>query len=174
MDFHSMTISPANPEILYGWFQGRLYRTKDGGKSWEYPQARGLPKEGFCFGAPCLAAGGGDEKVVYAGTPRGLMVSRDFGETWTQAAEQLGAVAAIGIDSSNSHRLFAYAEKFGVALSQDGGKSWRPRNQGVNLSRHELIFAFAFDSRNSSHVYAATPHQVLRTSDEGQRWEKIL
>ena len=35
VDFHSMAISPANSKILYGWFQGKLYRSTDGGLSWE-------------------------------------------------------------------------------------------------------------------------------------------
>jgi photosystem II stability/assembly factor-like uncharacterized protein len=42
VDFHAMTISPANPTILYGWFMERLYRTKDGGKTWQFACARGL------------------------------------------------------------------------------------------------------------------------------------
>jgi hypothetical protein len=44
-----MTISPANPSVLYGWFQQKLYRTKDGGKSWQFASGAGLPQEGFCW-----------------------------------------------------------------------------------------------------------------------------
>lgn len=93
VDFHSMAISPANPGILYGWFVEKLYRSKDGGKSWELASVRGLPPTGLCWGGPCLSADGHSEARVYAGTPEGLFVSQDFGENWTKLDAPLGAGA---------------------------------------------------------------------------------
>ena len=95
-------------------------------------------------------------------------------ETWGAVSEQVGVVAGVGIDASNPPRLFAFTDNFGVALSQDGGKTWRARNRGVRLSQGEFIFAFAFDPNNSSHIYAATPEQIFRSTDAGENWEKIL
>ncbi len=174
VDFHSMTISPANPKILYGWFQGKLYRTKDGGKTWEFASGRDIPQEGICFGAPCLTADSKNEGAVYAGTPSGLLVSHDFGESWTTVNANLGAVAGVGVDPSNSQRLFAFTQKFGLAYSRDKGKNWQASNNGIKLSRQEFVFAFAFDHKNSNHLFAATPEQVFRSTDEGENWKKIL
>lgn len=174
VDFHSMIISPANPNILYGWFQGKLYRSKDGGKSWQLALGRDLPGEGFCFGAPCLTADGQKETTVYAGTPNGLLVSHDFGENWTLLNSQLGAVAGVGVDPSNSQRLFAFTQNLSLASSQDAGKSWRSHTQGLQLSPREFIFAFAFDRKNSKHVFAATPEKIFRTRDGGESWERTL
>jgi photosystem II stability/assembly factor-like uncharacterized protein len=174
VDFHSMTINVANSRILYGWFQGKLYRTKDGGKSWQSTLANGLPNQGLCFGAPCLNADSKDERILYAGSPNGLLISRDFGENWTMMNSQLGAVAGIGIDPLNSKRLFAFAEKLGLASSRDEGKNWQSRNKGLELSRREFVFAFAFDREKSNHLFAATPENIFRTRDGGERWEKIL
>lgn len=174
VDFHAMTISPANPKILYGWFQERLYRSKNGGKSWDLTSGRGLPLEGFCFGAPCLSADSQDQRALYAGTPNGLMVSRDFGENWTSLNSELGAVAGVGVRLSNPRRLFAFTERVGLASSQNGGKRWQANNKGIKLSRREFIFGFAFDRKNPNHIFAATPEKVFRTTDGGEGWEKIL
>jgi photosystem II stability/assembly factor-like uncharacterized protein len=174
LDFHSMTISPANPQVLYGAYHGRLYRTRDGGRSWEVASATGLPQQGFCFGAPCLAADSGDERVAYAGTPAGLLVSRDFGESWTAMSPQLGAVAGIGVESATSHRFFAFSEKLGVAFSDDGGKSWVARSKGIELSRRDFVFAFHFNPKSAGEVFAATPERIFRTGNEGQNWNRIL
>jgi photosystem II stability/assembly factor-like uncharacterized protein len=174
VDFHSMTISPANPKILYGWFQEKLYRSKDGGKNWQFSSARGIPQEGFCFGTPCLSADGQKENTLYAGTPNGLLVSSDFGENWTTVNANLGAVAGVGVDPSNPKRLFAFTQNLGLASSRDRGKSWRSSTQGLQLSPKEFIFAFAFDRKNSKHIFAATPERVFRSTDGGGDWEKIL
>lgn len=174
VDFHAMTVSPANPKILYGWFQEKLYRSKDDGKSWKFASGRSLPQEGFCFGAPCLSPDSQKESTLYAGTPNGLLVSYDSGENWTVVNSQLGAVAGVGVDPSNPKRLFAFTEKLGLASSQDGGRNWHAKNNGLRLSRQEFVFAFAFDRKNPSHLFGATPEHVFRTRDGGMNWEKIL
>ena len=105
---------------------------------------------------------------------KGLFVSHNFGEKWTVVNPQLGAVAGVGVDPSNTKHLFAFTENFGLASSQDGGKSWQTSNNGVKLSRQEFVFAFAFDRKNSSHLFAATGEQIFRSTDGGENWEKIL
>ena len=87
---------------------------------------------------------------------------------------QLGAVAGVGIDPSNPKRLFAFTQNFTLALSQDGGKSWQVRNRGLELSPKEPTFAFAFDRKNSNHLFAATPEKIFRSTDGRKKWEKIL
>jgi len=174
VDFHSMTITPANPKILYGWFQEKLYRSKDGGKSWQFASARGIPQQGFCFGAPCLSADSQKKGTVYAGTPRGLFVAYDFGENWTPVNLELGAVAGVGVHPSNALRLFAFTQNLGMASSQDRGKNWQPRSSGIQLSREDFIFAFAFDRKNSEQIFAATPEKVFQSTDGGKNWERII
>jgi hypothetical protein len=169
-----MTISSANPKILYGWFKGKLYRTKDGGQTWALTSARGMAQEGFCFGAPWLSADSKSEHTIYAGTPNGLLVSNDFGENWSTIQAQLGAFAGVGVDPANPKRLLAFTKKLGVSLSRDGGKTWQGKNQGLKLSSREFIFAFAFDARNPKHLFAATPDGVFRSADGAESWKRIL
>jgi photosystem II stability/assembly factor-like uncharacterized protein len=174
VDFHAMTVSPANPQILYGFFDRKLYRSKDAGKSWQIVPATGLPPEGFCFGAPCLQADGKKESRAYAGTPAGLMLSEDFGSSWTVLASDLGAVAGIGADPADARRLLAFAQRLGTALSRDGGKTWQAINNGIDLSRGEFVFAFAFSRKSPDLLFAATPEKVFRSADGGRSWERIL
>jgi Sortilin, neurotensin receptor 3, len=174
VDFNAMIISPANPHILYGWFQQKLYRTKDSGKRWQFASARGLPQEGFCWGAPCLAADGQKEATLYAGTAKGILVSHDFGENWSVLNAQLGGVVGVGNDPSNPKRLFAFSQNLGLAFSEDGGKNWQTRDSGIKLSPKEFVFIFAFDRKNSKNLFAATGEQVFRSTDGGKNWEKIL
>jgi photosystem II stability/assembly factor-like uncharacterized protein len=174
VDFHSMIISPANPNVLYGWFQQKLYRTKDGGKSWQLASAVGLPQEGFCWGAPCLSADGQKEGTLYAGTPKGLFISHDLGESWRVLNAKLGGVVGVGSDPANPKRLFAFTQNLGLASSEDGGENWQARNNGLRLSPQEFVFVFAFDRKDSKHLFAAAGEKVFRSTDGGKNWEKIL
>ena len=137
VDFHSMAISTANPNVLYGFFQGKLYLSKNGGNNWQNALARGLGAEGFCFGVPCLSAG-------------------------------------VGVDPANPKRLLAFTKKLGLSLSQDGGRTWQAKNQGLKLSSQEFIFAFAFDARNPKHLFGATPESVFRSADGAESWKRLL
>jgi photosystem II stability/assembly factor-like uncharacterized protein len=167
-------LSPANPNILYGWFNGKVYRTKDGGKSWRFALAHGLPSEGLCWCAPCFSADGQNERTVYSGVRSGFLISHDFGDNWTSAGSNVGGIGGIGVNPRNSKNIFSFTEKLGLAISQDAGKSWKRVNEGPKLSPKEFIFAFAFDPSNATRIFAATGEQIFRSTDAGKTWNKIL
>lgn len=176
VDFHSMTISAADPEVLYGSFAGRLYRSVDAAVSWSFADADGLPAQGgFCWGAPCLAASGTERDTVHAGTPQGVWVSEDLGERWVATTGQTGAVAGVGSSLHQPGVLFAHTESYGVARSADGGQSWEARNTGLQLEANELVFAFVFHPQLPDRVYLATTgNQVYVSDDQGDNWVKFL
>lgn len=178
IDFHSMTISPANAEVLYGYYWGdeMLYRTRDGGNTWERFRADGLPEGGPCWGAPCLAADPLDEDTLYAGTERGLLVSRDGGRAWDVLSSALtGPVAGVGVSSGEPPRILAMTVEEGVLGSSDGGETWEPHGRGLDLDPQEIVFAFAFDWEEPSRVFLATTEQrVFESDDAGASWRVIL
>ena len=179
IDFHSMVVSPANPDVLYGYYWGdrMLYRTFDAGVTWERVTPEGLPDGGPCWAAPCLAADPVDAQALYAGTEQGLMVSRDAGQTWNRLASAPdGPVAGTGaVESSAGLTIFAAAVAEGVVVSTDGGQAWEPRNAGLDLAPGELVFTFAFDRSNPGRVFLATTGQrIFESYDDGASWEAIL
>jgi photosystem II stability/assembly factor-like uncharacterized protein len=174
VDFHSMTISAANPNVLYGWFQGRIYRTFDGGASWSSIEPNGLPPQGLCWGAPCLAGDGQDASVVYAGTPQGLMVSNDAGETWEIVNAEVGSMAALTVDHTTPGRLVAFTETLGLAVSRDGGETWESLPAQPPASADEFAFAIVLDPTDQGRLYVATIHsRVFETTDGGVTWTEI-
>jgi len=81
VDFHQMTVSPADPTVVYGAF-GSLQVSRDGGKTWSI--AGPLPDRLID-----LAASARDADTLYAATESGLLVSKDAGGTWAAAVEVL-------------------------------------------------------------------------------------
>lgn len=176
VDFHSMTVSAADADILYGAFQGRLYRSVDGAKTWSYATAEGLPAQGYCWGVPCLHADPHDPNRIYAGTAQGLMRSDDQGGHWTEVTNgSAGAVVSVAVDPENEKVLIAHTQHHGIARSADAGSTWEPANSGLDLADGEAVFQFVFDPDNANRVFLATTEdQVYQSEDQGRNWTRLL
>src|SRR3989344_5215280 len=172
VDFHAMTVSPVNPSLIYGWYQGNIQRSTDQGKNWEIVNRDLL--------AVYLASDTQDENVVYAATPKGqgVMVSRDKGTTWTSLSGALegGAVSIIAVHPQDVKILLTFSEKLGgLGKSIDGGTTWKkatearlPDGQGFN---GETILHIAFNRSNPSVVYALThENKLYKSADTGDSW----
>jgi photosystem II stability/assembly factor-like uncharacterized protein len=174
VDFHSMAVSPADPDVLYGWFNGQLYRSEDGANRWDIESAEGLSGQGMCWGAPCLSADSRDAQRVYAGLPGGLFVSEDGGRTFELVSNDLGGVGGVGVSLDGS-RLFVFSQAGGVAVSEDGGGTFEYVNEGLSVGGQEIVYGFAFDPDDRNKVFLATTgNQLYVSEDGGLSWTKLL
>jgi hypothetical protein len=110
-----MTVSQVNPSIVYGFFGGKLQRSTDEGRTWEYAKGTIAPIS--------LSSDTKNESTLYASTQNGVQVSKDRGETWHSVSPQLegGAVSVFVIDPTSTYAL-AFSEKLGgMGKSVDGG-----------------------------------------------------
>lgn len=168
VDFHAMTVSPMNPNLVYGWYQGNLQRSIDQGKTWEIVNRELLPVY--------LAADTKDESIVYAATPQGqgVMISRDKGATWTSLSKELegGAVSVIAVNSQDSKVLLTFSEKLGgLGKSIDGGVTWKKVTEGFG---GETILHIAFNRSEPNIIYALThQNKLYKSIDTGDTWAQI-
>lgn len=168
VDFHAMAVSPVNPNLVYGWFQGDLQRSTDQGKTWEIVNRDLLPVY--------LVADTKDENIVYAATPRGqgVMMSRDKGTTWTSLSQALagGAVSVIAIHPQDSKLLLTFSEKLGgLGKSIDGGVTWKNVTEEFS---GETILHIAFSRGVPTIVYALThENKLYKSVDVGDTWTYI-
>lgn len=172
-----------------------LYRTRDGGETWEAVQLDG-PMKGVCaidvFKEPFINAGNLDHRITVraagrVGGPAHLATSRDGGETWT--CEDLSALAGAILDvkfvSADVGFIAAASDaqvnqSAGLILrSGDGGRSWTPVYRGARP--WELIWKLAFPSETVGYGTvqsydrdpAATRRYVVKTMDAGQSWTEL-
>lgn len=175
VDFHSMVASPADPQRLYGVYGGELYVGDAGSGDWHVASAEGITLEGFCWGVPCLTAAADDPDRVYAGTPQGIFLSDDAGDSWQRLEAGSGAVAGVGMHPTETDFLIAHTEALGVAVSEDGGASWTTRDEGLEIAGQDSLFGFAYDPNDSARIFAASVHGlVFETQDRGRSWQVIL
>ncbi len=170
-DFHVMTISRADPQVVYAWNvsgQTGLYRTRDGGRNWDYLGDRGLERVYYLAAHPTKAA------VVLAGTMRGLFISEDSGATWRSQNPALYGVpvTTIEVHPKDPRVMFAYAARPGLALirSEDGGQQWT--SVGFFLGDQDAVGNLALDPLNPRVLYFATlGGDLYRSADGGKSRE---
>lgn len=166
VDFHAMAVSPANPDLLYGWYASALQRSTDGGKSWEVIGAS-LPNVIRLTADPERA------DVVYAATVEGLMVSTDRGVSWAPLGEELrgSAVTAVAVLPTRTQELIAFSDQFGLAKSTDGGTTWRSMAERFG---GETPLHIAIARQRPDTVYVLTGgNSIFRSNDGGERWDRV-
>jgi len=122
--------SPFNPDLLYaGTDDGRLWRTKNGGESWEEIRKEPMPVKWvsrivaseYEFGTVFVTQTGrrDDDAAAY------VWKSVDFGNSWEDISSNIpvGPVNVIREDPKNSNILYLGTD-LGVYVSMNGGDRW--------------------------------------------------
>ncbi len=145
--------SPGEPSILYANdFDLGLYRSRDGGASWEL-LGGSLPSSVLNN----FAVDPADPQTLYAAVQNHrLYKSTDGGATWFPIASDLPFpnVAGLAVDPRDSRILYAGNLSGGMHRSRDAGASWSRYDQG--LLDDLWINEIAIDPVNPFLVYAAT------------------
>ena len=120
-----------------------------------------------------------DPDLVLAGTSSGqVYVSRNGGRTWANAGPHLPfagwVVSSLHFDPNRPTRLWAGLRGvFGgghVASSDDLGKTWNSRSQGLP---NEQVYALALAPGKEGRLYAGTPSGVYGSEDGGASWRPL-
>lgn len=165
----SITIAPANPEILYAATRdANVWKSIDGGQTWEQLGERGFGAHIFAN----IAVHPRDPEVVYVSNGL-LFKSTDGGKTWRSlgigSGESMGVVS-IALAPSNPQIIYAGDDLGRVFKSSNGGLSWRtfPVTQAP-------ITELAVDFTDPDVVFAGTgPIGIFKTTDGGRSWTRVF
>ena len=160
-----LAIAPGSGTIYAGTATSGLFRSADGGATWQP-----LPK----------GPGGGEAMALslVASQPSTLHVvvneiawrSDDGGGSWTRTAfapSSSGLVAAAPSDP----RIVYGSDGFSVFASGDGGASVHQVTRVSSL--FVLISALAVSPLAATEVYAVTDHGLFKTADGGSTWAPL-
>lgn len=161
-----------------------LYRSTDTGVTWDRLD---VPKTEVY-----AVAVSPDGTRLYAGThPAHLYVSTDRGKTWTEldgfqdlpSRDQWHTprhrgqshVRSLGVHPDAPDRLIAGVEVGGIHVSDDNGKTWTERRQGLETDRGDNL------QYDVHHVLVVTAEEYIvscggglyRTRDTGRSWTRL-
>ncbi len=168
VDFHAMGVSRVNPDLVFGWTQGKLYGSINAGKDWKTFLTK--------FLVTSIVTDSKDENMVYALSPQGsgVLVSNNKGESFTELSDQLsgGIVSSLAINPADNKEMLSFSEKIGgLGISDDGGKTWEKLNEEFN--GEEVLF-ISYSKPIPKNVYALTHlNSIYKSVDGGNIWMRI-
>jgi photosystem II stability/assembly factor-like uncharacterized protein len=145
----TLAADPTSPEVLYfGSKQcGSVFRSTDGGSTWTNISP------GECWPWEVRDIEVASNSHVYAATDEGVM--KWDGSSWTKLAGlSTDDITALATDRSTSPEIiYVGTGENGVFVSEDGGSTWNPFNEGLgNLS----ITTLAISASQPKTLYAGT------------------
>ena len=161
-----------------------LLVSRDGGVNWA-DESLPLPAT-ICAGGACTLSGpqflDGTGFVTVAPEPAGaaLLVTRDLGQTWNQLALPAGLQYPQITFFSPAEGVLVAGETQGAFggtfyTTADGGQTWTPVPQGVNLSQLGVTIDFAtpedgFAWTNGLDSDPGAPTSIYETTNSGRAW----
>jgi photosystem II stability/assembly factor-like uncharacterized protein len=111
-------------------------------------------------------------QTLLKATSKVLYRSSDEGRTWTHVAlprtAANGDIAALAISAHHKDVFYIAGPGLGVLRSENGGRSWVTRNQGLPGSKVEALTAHA-DEPDTLYAYLAGKG-IFRSQDAGKHW----
>lgn len=168
-----------------------VYRTMDGGDSWER-----VLEQGDQSGAVDLSMDPSDPDVLYAGfwevfrrpwllssggESSGLFKSVDGGDTWVELSENPGlpdglwGKVGVSVSGADPDRVYAIieADEGGVFASDDAGESWTRVSDDRNLRQRAFYYTRIYaDPVDRESVYVVNV-QFWHSEDGGEEWSSI-
>ncbi|MFZ1729199.1 MAG: T9SS type A sorting domain-containing protein [Bacteroidota bacterium] len=119
-------LDKVDPDVLYlGTY--RMYRSSNGGKTWEQLNTCAFPVNGSCYYITAVSIAPYDNKIILAAAPEQTSVSFDAGRTWQITNGQLPRATCTAFRTWKPGVMYATYSAYGspkVWMSTDYGRNW--------------------------------------------------
>lgn len=154
----ALAVDPLNPLKAYAGTAWAVYRTTDGGASWQ-------KNSGIAF-ASALAVDGADPSTLYAGYDKIVYKSQDGGVTW---ASHRGPSGLCSVLLAAGGRVY-FGSNGGLFRSDDAGSTWAASHSGMQAT---FISAVAASPSSPSVVYTEVNGLgFFKSVDYGASWKR--
>ena len=197
----ALATDPRHPDTLYAGTGIAVFKTVDGGRTWEGSsgglfsgpsQIGPAPADRRRYGwVTALAVDPTDSGIVYAATPTGIRRSTDGGRSWSTVLRpgKYVAGAALVIAPTRPQVVYVAASVVGPAGcgvnapvrcrvgnwlygSGNAGKSWRRSRLPLEGGGSSIILAA--DSLRPARLYVAQTRHAFASADAGASWRSIV
>lgn len=184
-----LAMEPSNPNIMYagmwtfrrkpwrfddGGKETAVYRTMDGGETWEKIM-KGLPKKAMA--RPGVHVAKSEPNIIYLMTEfeggGTVFRSEDRGDNWVMVNDDPNVnfrpfyYSDVRVDPNNPNILFSISGR--LSRSKDGGRNWERIARTVH-GDHQALW---IDPTNSKHILNGSDGGYQISHDGGDSWEII-
>jgi len=191
-------VHPTNPDVVYVAAFGHhaapnpdrgVYRSKDGGKTWEKILFRDNKT-----GANELVIDPKNPQVIYValweayrnafemssgGPGSGIFKTTDGGDHWTEISRNPGLPKAtlgkigFSVSGADSNRLYAQieAEDGGFFLSDDAGATWTKVNERRDLRQRAFYYSRVYADPKAKDTVWVLNVNIYKSTDAGKTWK---
>lgn len=170
-DFHMMAVGYANHTIYVGnpapnsALQPGIYYSLDEGQTWQQSALQGVTASPIQIAVHPV-----DANVVALATEAGLLLSTDFGNTFTPAGEE-GTVTAVTFHPEGQTLLFGYQALYLYDLASQQVTALSP----PTIAPEDAISYIAVNPVNPDVIALATfARDIYLSEDGGQTWRPIV
>ena len=173
-NIRALCVYPDNPRRVLAGSDGGVFRSEDGGVTWENLDAPTSDLEVWS-----VAVDPTDPDTLFVGTrPEGFR-SRDGGRSWSKLHMGVNMNGPIGaprttrmvVDPRDNRTIWASMEVDGVYKSLDGGDTWLHLPDLGPNPFHGDIHDVALKTGASATVYCTSPFGLATSHDEGESWD---
>ena len=170
-DVFAITIDPRDPDHLVASACSGIYESNNNGERWQ--KLQGIPSQSrrtrSIVQHPSIPG------TIYAGTTEGFWMTNNGGKTWKLTTQRDLEINSIGVHPNAPNRVFLGTNNYGVLVSNDGGKSFKPTNDNFTS---RLTYSVTPDIQQPNRFYATTQNTatgggfVFISSDAGKTWNQ--
>jgi photosystem II stability/assembly factor-like uncharacterized protein len=153
--------------------QGRLYRSQDGGASWQR-------LDSWKFGvisAITLSPGYAADRTLFVGTAEGVFRSFDQGQSWQSANFGLLDLNVLTLacapDFTTTELLWLGTAGGGFYRSRNAGRAWRETGFGLPDSAIQCLAVSPAFVEDQTLFIGSETAGLFRSQDSGQNWEGV-
>ncbi|MBP7821286.1 MAG: hypothetical protein KA010_00090 [Saprospiraceae bacterium] len=167
------------PDYFHSGGEGSgLYKSLDGGKTWNKINAEGFPKSKL--GRLAIAIAPSNSNTMYLTveseneSEKGLYRSENKGDSWKKVSDEFNTkvrpfyFARIEVDPTNEKRIFKAG--LNMVISDDGGTSFRMVMSGVHSDSH----CAWINPKNSKNVFIGTDGGAYCSWDNGYTFKMFM
>ncbi|MGE5242765.1 MAG: VPS10 domain-containing protein [Betaproteobacteria bacterium] len=193
-------VNPTNPDIAFVAAFGNystpnpdrgIYRTRDGGKTWEKvlyrdPKTAGIevnfdPNNPNIVYASLWEAFRNTYMMSSGGPGSGLFKSTDGGDHWTELSHNpglpKGVLGKIGfaVSPADSNRIMAQveAEDGGTFLSDDAGATWQKVSENRDVRQRAFYYTRVYADPKDKNTFYEPNVGFMKTTDAGKTWKQL-
>ncbi len=160
-------VAPGDPSTVYAGANSGVYKSTDGGASWQLTGTAGAAVVPTLVRA--VAVDASNASIVYAASGGGLYKSTDGGAHYELKNSGLSSalVNTLAVDPLATSTVYAGLSN-GVFKTTNGGDTWAAQTTG--FPGPTTFYEVLVNPSNPQVVYAATNRGVYKTTNGGASW----